>query len=454
MQFSTSGMITREELLEVPKDEEMLHVSVLSEGDFSAVDNLDVAMADIVNEEKSEWKLEKEQYKITLVITPVDKAPSDWFDRGISMLSSGDKPWYFTAEDLYKCTKDMMQRISEKISSHSPIPSEYLNELSQKLDFVTNKVAEKLLVVQLEEGFSFVAKIDELLEKLLGDTDEQIDAYRLKLALKLQELRKKMTLHLNELSKSLAEKKEHYRSQAEEAYSKNKDALEKTVATAYTWASDKSAETSNWFAQAENEAIVNKIDALRLSGKDLLEQTRTRAKEARDQVVGSALGTRDKVVNSVMETRDQLVDKMTDTRDQVVNSVQDKWSAADEALRVQLPAVAHPYVVQAVSKSQPYVESAVNTASPYVQSVRDQAAIKKLEGWVTDKKKDELMELLEKNKDTRAGSIVSALLDQASQVITEVSDYCLNEDYFSRNKEESDPATEAVGDEGIQATNE
>jgi hypothetical protein len=93
-------------------------------------------------------------------------------------------------------------------------------------------------------------------------------------------------------------------------------------------------------------------------------------------------------------------------------------------------------VVHAVATSQPYVTTAVNTATPYIQSVRDQESVKKLESWVMDKKKDELLTLLEKNKDTPAGSMISALLSQASQVITEVSDYCLNEDYFDRNQEQ------------------
>lgn len=455
MQFASSGMTVREELFDVAADTENLQVSVLSEED-SKVDHLDIAVKDIIEKQKSEWMLLKEQYKITIIITPLDEAPADWFERGISLLAQEEKPWYLTTEDLYKCTKDLMTKLTEQVSTHVAIPSSYLDEMLVKLDFVSSKVAEKLLHIQLEEGFSLVAKIDEVLEQVLGSTDEHVDEYRLKLALKLQQLRKSVTLHLQELSQSLTTKTDVYRTRVEEAVSSNKEKLDKSVATAYTWAADTSASTSNWLAKAEHTAIINKMDALRLSGKEVLEQTQTRVLETRDQVVNTVTETRDQVVNTVNETRDQMVNTAAETRDQmvntaaetrdqvvntvnetrdkVVNTVQTKLTAADEALRVQLPEVAHPYVVQAVSVSQPYVETAVTTASPYIQTVRDQESVKKLESWVKDKKKDELLALLEKNKDTPAGSMVSGLLSQASRVITEVSEYCLNEDYFARNQ--------------------
>ena len=401
MQFASSGTTVREELFDVAANTENLQVSVLSEGEESKVDHLDISVKDVVEKQKSEWMLLKEQYKITIIITLLDEAPADWFERGISLLAQEEKPWYLTTEDLYKCTKDLMVKLTAQVSSQVAIPSTYLDEMLVKLDFVSSKVAEKLLHIQLEEGFSLVARIDEVMEQVLGSTDEHVDEYRLRLALQLQQLRKSVTLHLQQLSQSLSTKSELYRARVESAVSSNKHALDQSVATAYTWAADTSASTSNWLAQAEHSAIINKMDALRLSGKEVLEQTQTRVLE---------------------------------TRDQVVNTVQTKLTAADEALRVQLPEVAHPYVVQAVSVSQPYVETAVTTATPYIQTVRDQESVKKLESWVMDKKKDELLTLLEKNKDTPAGSMVSGLLSQASRVITEVSEYCLNEDYFARNQ--------------------
>ena len=425
MQFASSGTTVREELLEVAANSQTLQVSVLSEGEASKVDHLDISVKDIVDKARTEWMLLKDQYKITIVITLVEQAPSDWFDTGVSVLSQEQKPWYLTAEDLYKCTKDLMAKLTSQVTAKVSIPPAYLDDLLQKLDFVTAKVAENLLHIQLEEGFSFVAKIDELLEQVLSSTDEHVDEYRLKLALKLQQLRKNVTVHLQEISHTLTTKSKLYRAQVEGAVSSNKAAVEKSVATAYTWAADTSASTSDWLAQAEHTAIINKIDALRLSGKEILDQTQSRVLETRDQVL-----------SKVTDTRDQVLSTVNDTRDQVRTSVTTKLSAADEALRVQLPTVAHPYVVHAVATSQPYVTTAVNTATPYIQSVRDQESVKKLESWVMDKKKDELLTLLEKNKDTPAGSMISALLSQASQVITEVSDYCLNEDYFDRNQEQ------------------
>jgi hypothetical protein len=435
MQFASSGTTFREELLDVAVDTENLQVSVLSEGETSTVEYLDISVKDIFEKQRSEWMLVKEQFKITITITPLNQAPKDWFESGLSMLANEDKPWYLTAEDLYKCTKDLMGKLSEHVSTQVSIPTVYLDDIIQKFDFVSAKVAEKLLHIQLEEGFSLVAKIDELLEQVLSSTDEHVDEYRLKLALRLQQLRKNVTLHLQELSQSLNTKTELYRAQVEGAVNDKKESLDKSVATAYSWAADKSSSTSNWLAQAEHTAIINKIDALRLSGKEVLEQTQNRVVE-----------TRDKVFNTVTDTRDQVINKVNDTREKVVTSVQTKLSAADEALRVQLPTVAHPYVVQAVAVSQPYVETAVTTATPYIQTVRDQEAVKKLESWVVDKKKDELLKLLEKNKDTPAGSMVSALLDQASRVITEVSDYCLNDDYFNRNQVEVEVAEKEVSE--------
>lgn len=404
----------REDLFDVASDTENLQVSLLSEGEDSAVDYLDISVKDIIEQQKSEWMLLKEQYKITIIITPLDEAPSDWFESGISILVQEEKPWYLTAEDLYKCTKDLMVKLTGQVSV---IPSAYLEDILEKLDFVTSKVAEKLLHIQLEEGFSFVAKIDELLEKVLSSTDEHVDQYRLQLALRLQQLRKSVTLHLQELSQTLASKTDMYRAQVEGVVTmagEKKKAVDQSVATAYTWAADTSASTLHT-ARAEHTAIVNKIDALRLSGKEVLEQTQSR---------------------------------VIKTRDQVVNSVQTKLTAADDALRVQLPAVAHPYILQAVDVSTPYVETAVSAATPYLQTVRDQDSVKKLESWVMDKKKDELMTLLDKNKHTPAGSMVSALLSQASRVITEVSDYCLNDDYFERNQQQEETVQGVQEEEG------
>lgn len=422
LQFASSGTTVREELVDIASSCESLQVSVLSEGeksDSSEVDLLDISMRDVTEKQKSEWILVKDQYKISITVTSVDQAPDDWFERGVALLGQEEKPWYLTAEDLYKCTKDMMASLSGKVSEKVSLPSTYWEEMVQKLDFVTSKVAEKFLHIQVEEGFSLVAKIDELMEQLLSSTDDRVDEHRLKLALKLQQLRKNVTLHLHDLSQSLSTKMDVYRTQM----NNKKEALDKSVATAYSWAADTSTSTSNWMAQAERQEIINKIDALRLSGKELLDETQTRVKETRDQVV-----------SAVVDTRDQVVSKVSDTRDQVVNEVQAKLNAADEALRVQLPAVAHPYVVQAVSLSQPYVDTAMNKATPLVQSVREKEAVKNLESWVMNEKKDQLLALLEENKDTPAGSLVSALLSQASQVITEVTDYCLNADYFERNQ--------------------
>jgi hypothetical protein len=425
MQFASTGTTVREELINVAADSETLQVSVLSEGDASLVDHLDISIKDIVEKKKTEWMLLKEQYKITLIITPAEHAPADWFETGISFLSNEDKPWYLTTEDLYKCTKDLMAKLTATLSDKVGLPATYWDEMLQKLDFVTSKVGEKLLHIQLEEGFSFVAKIDELLEQVLSSTDDHVDEYRIQLALKLQQLRRNVTLHLHDLSQSLTSKVELYRSKVEGSVASNKAALDKSVATAYTWAADKSTDTSNWLAQAEHQEIVNKMDALRVTGRDVLEQTQSR----------------------VRDTCDEVVSRVTGTRDQVVGSVQSRLSAADEALRVQLPEVAHPYVLHAVRTTKPLVHSAVTTATPYIQSVRDRESVKNLESWVMDKKKDELLRLLEENKDTPAGSLVSALLFQASQVITEVSDYCLQDDYFVRNKQQEGAEVEEVEEE-------
>jgi hypothetical protein len=435
MQFCQSGGKIREEILEVSSVSDILQVSILSEGEPSEADHMDISVKEISEKKKSEWKLQKDTFKVIIDFISLEQAPDDWFDQGLAMLANDEKPWYLTAEDLYKCTKDLMATFTEKVAAHIPIPGNYWADMNQKLDFITAKVAEKLLHIQIEEGFSLISKIDEVLEQVLSSTDNHVDEYRLMLALKLQQLRKGLTRHIQELSQNMSSKSELYRTKMDSMVASNKEALDKSVATAYTWASDKSTDASNWLAQAEKTTIINKIDALRLTGKDILEQTQNKVLE-----------TRDKVFKNVTDTRDHVVNTVEDTRNQVATTVQAKLDAADEALRVQLPVVAHPYILQAVAVSQPYVETAVNKATPYVQSVRDTESVKKLESWVNDKKKEEFMNLLEKNKDTPAGSIVSALLSQASRVITEVTEYCMNEDYFERNQMEEKAEVEAVTD--------
>jgi hypothetical protein len=278
-----------------------------------------------------EWTLTPtDGSSLALVVTPITRAPRDWFDAGLELLTS-PRPWYFKAEDIYNLTKYILEQY--KVSTSRPVI-----EIIRAIDFASFSVAKNLLSVRLDEGFSLVSSIDDLLESLLSSTDKTVDAKLLQVALSLQKLRKAVTCRLQELSFFTQEKLYLLRAQANSARGLG------NIDSAYIWAVEATEQTTN----RVKVDIAERLRSLRDAGRAVL----------------AALQSR------------------------VYNRVTDQVTAYQRSL-FDLPAYAHPYVIGAVGATQPYIAGALETAAPFIQTLREKTPV---DTWINDTK-----DVLERN---------------------------------------------------------
>jgi len=254
-----------------------------------------------------------------------------------------------------------------KISSARPVI-----EMIRAVDFASLTVAKNLLSVRLDEGFSIVSKIDDLLESLLTTTDKTVDAKLLQLALSLQQLRKAVTRRLQELSFFTQEKLYLLRTQTNSALQNYAN-----IDSAYVWAVEKTGEATNVI----KTDIIGRIHSLRDAGRAIL------------AAIQSQISAR--VTNQVTEYQRTLYG---------------------------LPAFAHPYVVGAVGATQPYLDGALETAAPLIQTIRDKTPV---ETWIAGTK-----DVLERN------ATVGPYVVAATNALEEVKNYCTDQQYFEHSREE------------------
>lgn len=359
-------------------------------GDISiSVDGLD---------EADDWVLVKPQeegtngYVLTVKVKAMERAPSDWFDIGIATLSH--LPWYLKAEDLYSLTKHILEEYN--VSSSRPVV-----ELSRLVDNATFVVANNVLSVRVEEGFSVINQIDELLERVFAASDEKVDAGMLQLARSLQRLRRTVTRRVEGLSDATQQQLTVLQGKAVGAKGAALEKYQSTVHNAYFWALERTEQTSEW-VRSEHGELVSRLNGLTVRGHEVVSNVTSRLDSAKNT-------TLDRVNGRIAEVSENVKG---------------------------LPERAHPYVVDSVQKAQPYISSAIETAGPYVQSLREKAA--PVEEWLTGTK-----EAVEKKYPA-----VATATQQASHALEEVVGYCTNEQYFNQQPSYAEAAASAVEEEG------
>ncbi len=360
----------------------------------------DVALGDISIpvegvENGDDWVLVRPQadglngYVLTVKVKVMERAPSDWFSVGIGALSH--LPWYLKAEDLYALTKHVLQQY--KISTSYPV-----TELCHLIDNASVVIATNVLSVRVEEGFSIIREIDELLEKVFASSDEKVDSGLVQLARSLQRLRRSVTRKVEGLSDATHTQMTALKVKASKVGHEAQEKYQTTVHSAYDWAMERTENTSQW-VRTEKDEIVERISGLTVRGQAVVSDATARI----------TAGPKD------------IVTKVTD-------GVNSRLAEATESLK-GLPEKAHPYVVGAVEASQPYINSAVETATPYVQSMREKTApvTAPVEEWLHDTK-----EVVEKKY-----PVVATATEKATLVLDQVVGYCTDEKYFSKQQEES-----------------
>lgn len=163
---------------------------VFTNGD-EELGHLTIPLTDITT--KDQWTVTtSDGSNLFIGVATIERIPKNWFDTSVELLTA-PRPWYFKAEDLYNLMKYILEQY--QITTSRPFV-----EIIHAIDYATYTVARNLLSVRLDEGFSLISKIDDLLESLLTTTDKTVDAKLLQLALSLQQLRKVVTRRLQEIS--------------------------------------------------------------------------------------------------------------------------------------------------------------------------------------------------------------------------------------------------------------
>jgi len=197
----------REELIEIGEEDTLELSFTNAEVELG---HLSIPFSEIGTTEN--WRLANDDvefgFALSIDVSIVERVPKNWFDAGIDLLSA-PRPWYFKGEDLYNLIKHVLDHY--KISTSTPVI-----EICRAIDFASMTVARNLLSVRLDEGFSIVAQLDDLLESVLTATDKSVDSKLIQLARSIQQLRKAVTRRLHELSFFTQEKLYILRTQAAE----------------------------------------------------------------------------------------------------------------------------------------------------------------------------------------------------------------------------------------------
>jgi len=357
----------REELIEM-NEEDTLELS-FTNGEVE-LGHLSIPSSQIGATEN--WRIENDAiesgFSLSIDISVAERVPKNWFDAGIDLLSA-PRPWYFKGEDLYSLIKHVLEQY--KISTSTPVI-----EICRAVDFASMTVARNLLSVRLDEGFSIVAQLDDLLESVLSASDKFVDSKLIQLARSIQQLRKVVTRRLHEISFFTQEKLYLLRTQAETA-SQGYGTLDST----YVWALEKTEETKN---RVKND-ILDRIRSLRDAGRSAIAAVQS----------------------------------------QIYNRLVDNVTGAQRSL-FDIPVLAHPYILGAVGATQPYVQGALATAAPLIQTIREKTPV---DNWINETK-----DALEKN------ATVGPLVVAATQVLVEVKSYCTDEQYFDHTQQETQQA--------------
>ena len=365
----------KEDLFEVNADD-------VVQGHFSSknihLGSISLCVADI--ESCDDWVLVRPQddstngFVLIVKVKLMERAPMDWFSSGLSALHH--LPWYLKAEDIYALTKHILKEYN--ISTSRPV-----TELCALIDNASFVVANNILSLRVEEGFSVIHELDDLLERIFAASDQKVDSGLMQLARSLQRLRRTVMRRVEGLSESTRQQMSALQGQhAEEKCEQSR--LRSTIRTAYYWAVLRAEQTSQW-VRSERDGLVSALNGLTVRGQAVVSDTTARLAQAPREVAERVKGG----VHSRL---------------------------ADATHRV------HPYVVGAVEASQPYLASAMHTAGPYVQSFRQRAG--PVEEWLQETKG-----VVEKKYPA-----VASASEQVTQILEELVRYCTDVKYFEHRK--------------------
>lgn len=384
----------REDLFEV-NAEDTIHARFSSESSQLGDITIPVWTLESSNDD---WVLVKPQegdasgYVLTVTVTVMERAPKNWFDTGIAALEH--IPWYLKAEDLYHLTKHVLKEYN--ISTSRPV-----TELSKLIDRATFVVSNNLLSLRVEEGFSVIGQIDDLLERVFAASDQKVDASLLELARSLQRLRRAVSRRVEGLSEATNQQLEVLQGKAAEVSDVAQERYHSTLHNAYHWAVERTEQTSQYL-RAEQDGIVNRLNGITVRGQEVFSNATGRLSAAPQEAIAKVRG-----------------------------GVESRLAEAKGNLE-HLPERVHPYVVGAVEASQPYISSALETAGPYVQSLREKAA--PVEEWLQGTK-----EAVEKKYPA-----VASASQQASSVLEKVVEYCTDDKYYTSPDQQIVNSAQAV----------
>lgn len=237
------SVLTKEDVLEVEDSSDDITLTILFDGQFT--ESRTIHVNPYLLEKGKNHLLEPISIQGAVVkanVSILERLPTNWFDNGIAIIGEESRPWYLKAEDLYKFTKALSQKVQSPTLIHAA------NEIFAMIDMVSIKVSTNMLFINLDEGFSAIASIDSALDSLFVNCDNSVDSVRFNIALRLHHLRKALTGLIQQLSAFQTATDLGMKEKVKALQEKNTGLLE-ALSTAIEWASVKSENATAWVTQ-------------------------------------------------------------------------------------------------------------------------------------------------------------------------------------------------------------
>jgi hypothetical protein len=237
----------KEDVLEVAEGEDV-KINLLFDGAFKETRTVHFNPSELkVSMPKKFDHLSAQGIQVKASLTVLERAPADWFETGLVALSEQAIPWYFKAEDLY----DFIKYLINAIEIPKYLPS--LNDICRYIDLITLKAFNKLLFINLDDGFSIISEIDSYLDHIFSTLDNRIDITRYNLAIHLQKLRKAITSIIQTLATTQRNTTADLKARISTLQERNSSLLH-ILSDAIEWANLKTENATAWM-NTEREGI-------------------------------------------------------------------------------------------------------------------------------------------------------------------------------------------------------
>jgi hypothetical protein len=118
----------------------------------------------------------------------------DMVEASLEFVATSEKPWYLKGQDLYSVAKkiytDVYDQVTDKVGEeHTKSVEEALTKATSLVDRATESVLKRCTSMTMEDNFSVLEKVDELLALSMVHTDALVDNSREKFVVSVRALK-------------------------------------------------------------------------------------------------------------------------------------------------------------------------------------------------------------------------------------------------------------------------